>query len=71
MAFVIITPALTGHTHYRSPYESYDNCGTCDGARCETCREMYEVADFDSDNRYKIVATKEEAEQIKELWEKS
>ncbi len=69
MAFVIITPALTGHTHYRSPYECYDNCGTCDGARCDSCRTMYEVTDFASDNRYKIVSTLEEAKKLKEEWE--
>jgi len=37
---------LTGHTHYRSPYESDDNCGTCDGAKCDTCREVHDGFEF-------------------------
>ena len=32
----------TGHTHYRSPYECDDNCGTCDGARCDSCHKVYD-----------------------------
>lgn len=31
---------FTGHMYYRSPYESCDSCGNCDGARCEYCREV-------------------------------
>ena len=30
----------TGHQYYNSPYESSDSCKTCDGARCETCKEI-------------------------------
>ena len=37
----------TGHTWYNSPYESDDNCGTCDGARCGTCREIIEELDIE------------------------
>jgi len=33
---------LSGHMHHRSPYECDDNCGTCDGARCEYCHEYKE-----------------------------
>jgi len=33
---------LSGHMHHRSPYECDDNCGTCDGARCENCHEYKE-----------------------------
>ena len=31
---------LTGHTYFGSPHESASNCGTCDGARCDFCREV-------------------------------
>lgn len=34
---------LTGHIYYSSPFESCDSCGTCDGARCQTCRKKYIV----------------------------
>lgn len=34
---------LTGHIYYRSPYESDDNCGTCDGANCDRCNVVYTV----------------------------
>lgn len=30
----------SGHIYYGSAFESADSCGTCDGARCETCREV-------------------------------
>ena len=30
-------------------YESTDNCGTCDGARCDICKDMYCVEDFNND----------------------
>ena len=33
---------LTGHTHYNSPIESDDDCGTCDGANCDRCHREYE-----------------------------
>jgi hypothetical protein len=33
--------------HHQSPYESDDNCGTCDGANCNTCREYYKVDGLD------------------------
>ena len=31
---------LTGHMHYRSPYEMDDSCGTCDGAKCDYCHKV-------------------------------
>lgn len=69
MANVFITRALTGHMYFMSPYECYDNCGTCDGAKCEFCKEMYEVEDFYNSNRYQLVKTIEEAEELKKKWE--
>ena len=32
------------HTHHNSPIESDDNCGTCDGANCDTCKLYYTVS---------------------------
>lgn len=40
----MITKHLSGHMYHRSPYESDDDCGTCDGAKCEHCRPYWEVA---------------------------
>lgn len=31
---------LTGHIHYRSPFEMDDDCGTCDGAKCDYCNRI-------------------------------
>lgn len=31
---------LSGHCYYRSPYETDDSCGNCNGARCDYCREI-------------------------------
>ena len=39
----------TGHMYrgtYMEAYESVDNCGTCDGARCDICRDIYEVEEY-------------------------
>ena len=72
MGHIIISKVLTGHMHFMSPYETYSDCGNCDGARCETCREKYSVEDLDDPickDRFKIVDTKEEAEEIKDGWE--
>lgn len=39
----MITTHLTKHIYFNSPIECDDNCGTCDGARCDDCRKQYEV----------------------------
>lgn len=38
---------LSGHIFRGSSYESDDDCGTCDGARCAWCMEHYIVTVFD------------------------
>lgn len=53
---------LTGHQYYRSPYESSDNCGTCDGARCDTCNTKYIVEDFYLNKIYYNGFNKDKAE---------
>lgn len=60
---VICSKVLTGHMHYMSPYETYDSCGNCDGARCDRCKTIYEVQDFDFD-LHRLYNTKELAESI-------
>lgn len=60
---VYLITEFTGHTYYRSPYESCDSCGTCDGARCDTCREKYTVTNFTSDEVYYSGYNKAEAEE--------
>lgn len=37
----------TGHLYRNSPYESDDSCGNCDGARCDTCKEIIIPADIE------------------------
>lgn len=58
-----LTTDLTGHTYYRSPYESCDSCGTCDGARCDNCRKKYTVGNFASNEVYYSGYNKAEAEE--------
>ena len=52
---VMIEKSLTGHIYYGSPYESYDSCGTCDGANCHKCKTVYEacfVNDYESNETF-------------------
>ena len=60
-----VTEVFTGHMHYGSPYESYDNCGTCDGANCNSCRTLYEVQGLDQNDEkvylFKRFSNKDEA----------
>lgn len=60
---VYLMTELTGHIYYRSPYESCDSCGTCNGARCDNCREKYTVTNFASDEVYYSGYNKAEAEE--------
>lgn len=57
---------LTGHMYYRSPYESCDDCGNCDGARCESCRTKYIVEGIESDSLYYTGYDKDKAKQIRD-----
>lgn len=43
----MMTKAYTGHDHYGSPYESFDECGTCSGAKCDWCSVVYWIEEFD------------------------
>lgn len=46
----------TGHYYKRlhmEAYESVDNCGTCDGACCDTCIDIYVVEDQDGKILYR------------------
>lgn len=56
------TIEFTGHQYYKSPYESCDNCGTCDGARCQTCKKLYIVKDLVDDKEYYIGGDANKAE---------
>lgn len=48
------TPAThkTGHMYYRSPIESDDRCGNCDGAKCEFCTDIIEDCKFEASIPY-------------------
>ena len=38
-----IKMSKTGHLWRGSAMETYDSCGNCDGGRCDSCRDLYEV----------------------------
>lgn len=54
----------SGHMHSGSPYETDDSCGNCDGARCETCRKVYQIEDFDTGELIYIGRDKKRAEEL-------
>ena len=56
---------LTGHIYYRSPIESCDSCGTCNGACCGSCRKVYVVEDFGND---KIIYRGKDEEEAKKVF---
>jgi len=66
--------SFTGHLYRNSMYESDDNCGTCDGARCDTCKTRIILeAIVNEPGRYieKTIYngfSREEADKIKEEW---
>lgn len=62
---IYVCAELTGHMYYRSPYESCDGCGNCDGARCDICSKRYIVKDLYTDIVYYTGFDKEEAERVK------
>lgn len=66
MDYIHMSKELTGHMYYKSPHESYDDCGTCDGAKCATCRERFIVEDLNSGEVYYNGLYIKEAERIKE-----
>lgn len=59
-----ICKELTGHQYYGSPYESCDECGNCDGARCDYCKLKYIVKDLFSDKEYYNGYDKDKADEI-------
>ena len=61
---IISNIELTGHMYYKSPYESCDGCGNCDGAKCDTCKVAYTVEDYKSGEIYYYGFNKEEAKKI-------
>lgn len=67
--YIWMNHSYTGHQYYRSPYESDDNCGTCDGARCDYCTKMYRVYNQMTDEIYYYGRSESKAKSI--LAEKS
>lgn len=59
-----IDKELTGHMYYGSPYESCDECGNCNGAKCDFCHEKFTVIDLYTDHIYYIGFDKDKAERI-------
>lgn len=45
----------TGHQYYNSPYEDSDSCKTCDGARCDNCKEIIIPEDIECSIRVDIL----------------
>ena len=64
---ILVTEGLTGHSSYMSPYECFDNCGTCDGALCHRCRKVFVVENYETGKR-RTCETKEEADDIVREW---
>lgn len=57
----------TGHQYYGTSmmaYESVDNCGTCDGARCGSCQTYYVVEDYDTEKQVYKGKDKEKAIEL-------
>ena len=47
---LIVSIVKTGHIYYNTSMEAYecvDNCGTCDGAKCDFCRTKIEYCSTD------------------------
>lgn len=61
---VIMYKELTGHSYYRSAYELADSCGTCDGGKCESCKEIYTVEDIENNTILYEGPNKETATKI-------
>lgn len=38
--------SYSGHVHYGSPFESDNDCGTCDGAKCDCCHKVHHEPTF-------------------------
>jgi hypothetical protein len=63
----ILHEEKTGHQYYGTHmaiYESTDNCGTCDGARCDRCKTKYIVEDYDNAKLLYSGFDKAKAEEI-------
>jgi len=41
-----ITSYKTGHVYLGSAFETYYDCGNCDGGRCHICKDKYEVIKY-------------------------
>ena len=51
----------THHMYRNSPYETCDNCGNCDGARCEGCKKVTEIklqCSIPTDELYEMLKSK-------------
>ena len=67
--------SLSGHMYRYSPFETDDSCGNCDGARCDSCREIYVLTEYGEPSldeigaiipkliRYRTLRTAEEKEE--------
>lgn len=40
---IMISKMKTGHTYYNSAFETSDTCATCNGARCDSCKDVWEL----------------------------
>lgn len=55
-----VSKVYSGHMYRNSPYETSSDCGNCDGARCDDCKELYEVTDMKNFDIVCIVSDKNE-----------
>lgn len=59
---ILLYSELSGHLYKNSPYESCDDCGNCDGGRCEFCKRRYFVKDLNTHKLYYTGYDKKAAE---------
>lgn len=59
-----LTKHLSGHMHFCSPYETDNDCGNCDGVKCDCCHDVYKVEDYANDELYYLGNSYEEAIKI-------
>lgn len=63
----MIRNSFTGHMNHGSPIESDDSCDTCDGARCDYCREVWYVDDVPYDTEEEAEAAQKENDTLIDL----
>ena len=43
---LVLESYMSGHLYRGSLFETDDSCGNCDGARCDSCKEVYVLTEY-------------------------